>query len=56
MRVRARGQHATAGRDLDAVRAAAGEVAHRLPAHWSSTTLLSFAYVTIVGYVVGFAV
>jgi drug/metabolite transporter (DMT)-like permease len=29
---------------------------HRLPAHWSSTTLLSFTYVTVIGYVVGFAI
>jgi drug/metabolite transporter (DMT)-like permease len=29
---------------------------HRLPAHWSATTLWSFGYVTVVGYVVGFAV
>jgi drug/metabolite transporter (DMT)-like permease len=29
---------------------------HRLPAHWSSTTVLSFTYVTVIGYVVGFAI
>ena len=34
----------------------AGGEQHRLPAHWSSTTLLSFTYVTVIGYVVGFAI
>lgn len=29
---------------------------HRLPASWSGTTLLSFTYVTVIGYVVGFAI
>ena len=33
-----------------------GGEASRLPETWSGTTLLSFAYVTVIGYVVGFAI